>query len=238
MNEHQLSAEINAFCSTHGDIALVKKYSRYFKEEYNAWGVSRELLEQECAGILDNNDLIPEVILRAGDHLFRNGRYEEGSMALCLLRSIPKKYDKTVFQGIASWFEHGVNNWAHCDAICGDILSVFLKKSIIVPIDFSDWVTSASRFRRRAVPVSLIKHLKSGAECGQLLKLTEPLMMDKERVVHQGMGWFLREAWKIHPVLTEDFLYKWKDTAPRLIIQYATEKMDAKTRTRFRRSKS
>jgi 3-methyladenine DNA glycosylase AlkD len=237
MNEYQLSAEITAFCSSHGDETLVKKYSRYFREEFNAWGVPRELQEQECTRILRENDLNPEIILRAGDQLFRNGRYEEGSMALCLLRSIPKKYDKTVFLGIASWFENGINNWAHCDAICGDILSVFLKKSIVVPGDFTAWLDSSARFRRRAVPVSMIKHLKSGADCDQLISLTEPLMTDSERVVHQGMGWFLREAWKKHPVLTEDFLNKWKDASPRLIIQYATEKMKPEQKQRFRRTK-
>jgi len=53
----------------------------------------------------------------------------------------------------------------------------------------------------------------------------EKLMTDSEREVHQGMGWFLREAWKINSSEVEPFLEKWKDTAPRLIIQYACEKM-------------
>jgi 3-methyladenine DNA glycosylase AlkD len=62
-------------------------------------------------------------------------------------------------------------------------------------------------------------------------------MMDAERVVHQGLGWFLREAWKQQPKPVEAFLMEWKDTAPRLIFQYATEKMPAQARARFRRAK-
>jgi 3-methyladenine DNA glycosylase AlkD len=65
----------------------------------------------------------------------------------------------------------------------------------------------------------------------------ESLMMDKEREVHQGVGWFLREAWKIESALVEEFLLKYKDTAPRLIFQYATEKMTPEGKARFRRSK-
>ena len=67
-----------------------------------------------------------------------------------------------------------------------------------------------------------------------LLGFVNALMMDKERFVHQGLGWFLREAWKIHPQPVEEFLLKWKDSAPRKIFQYATEKMSKEQKVRFR----
>jgi 3-methyladenine DNA glycosylase AlkD len=63
-------------------------------------------------------------------------------------------------------------------------------------------------------------------------------MTDPEREVHQGMGWFLREAWKIQPVTTEKFLMKWKNSCPRLIINCATEKMDKSYKEKFRKEKS
>jgi 3-methyladenine DNA glycosylase AlkD len=62
-------------------------------------------------------------------------------------------------------------------------------------------------------------------------------MMDPEREVHQGLGWFLREAWKKQPQVTETFLFKWKNSAARLIFQYATEKMTAEEKQRFRKEK-
>ena len=62
-------------------------------------------------------------------------------------------------------------------------------------------------------------------------------MVDKDREVHQGVGWFLREAWKKNHEVTESFLLKWKDRAPRLIIQYATEKMTKEEKLRFRKEK-
>jgi 3-methyladenine DNA glycosylase AlkD len=75
-------------------------------------------------------------------------------------------------------------------------------------------------------------------EIPPLLEFLRPLMMDEERVVHQGAGWFLREAWKQDPKPVEAFLLEWKDRAPRLIFQYATEKMTPAARARFRRGKS
>jgi 3-methyladenine DNA glycosylase AlkD len=65
----------------------------------------------------------------------------------------------------------------------------------------------------------------------------EKLITDPEREVHQGMGWFLREAWKISPAEVELFLEKYKDTAPRLIIQYACEKMATEDKMRFKKVK-
>lgn len=62
-------------------------------------------------------------------------------------------------------------------------------------------------------------------------------MLDAERVVHQGLGWFLREAWKIKKEETESFLLKWKNQAPRLIYQYATEKMSTEEKNVLRKRK-
>jgi len=62
--------------------------------------------------------------------------------------------------------------------------------------------------------------------------------VDPAREVHQGVGWFLREAWKIQPIPVEEFLLKYKDTAPRLIFQYATEKMKPEEKERFKKMAS
>jgi 3-methyladenine DNA glycosylase AlkD len=80
--------------------------------------------------------------------------------------------------------------------------------------------------------------LKSEFDPARLLDFIRPMMMDDERVVHQGLGWFLREIWKKRPAETEQFLLEWKDTAARLIFQYATEKMAPEQKARFRREKA
>ncbi len=59
---------------------------------------------------------------------------------------------------------------------------------------------------------------------------------DPEKKVRQGLGWFLREAWKLQPAPIEAFLLKYKDTAPRLIYQYACEKMGKDEKLKFRRN--
>ena len=87
------------------------------------------------------------------------------------------------------------------------------------------------------MPVTMIEPLKKGMDFKRILNVIEPLMPDDEKFVQKGLGWFLREAWKMYREETENFLMKWKDTCGRTIIQYATEKMDKEERVRFRREK-
>jgi len=79
--------------------------------------------------------------------------------------------------------------------------------------------------------------LKGKNKYKELLEFIAPLMHDEERVVQQGLGWFLREAWKIKPKPVESFLLKYKNSAPRLIFQYATEKMTKEEKLKFKAEK-
>jgi 3-methyladenine DNA glycosylase AlkD len=116
-------------------------------------------------------------------------------------------------------------------------MTIFFKKEIITYPDLDTWRTGKNKFQRRAVPVSLIKELKKISDYQPYLDFIEPMMMDPEREVHQGLGWFLREAWKRQPQQIEPFLYKWKNKAARLVFQYATEKMTPAEKQRYRKEK-
>jgi 3-methyladenine DNA glycosylase AlkD len=153
------------------------------------------------------------------------------------VRGLRKHFTKDTFYLIEKWFSIGIDNWAHADTLGGMLIPEFLSKGIIGTEDLRPWLTSANKYQRRCVPVTLIKILKTTHNYNGLFRFIECLMSDAEREVHQGTGWFLREAWKKKPEETEAFLMKWKNTAPRLIFQYATEKMTAANKTAFRRER-
>jgi len=121
--------------------------------------------------------------------------------------------------------------------LCGHLISKFFERNIINLDDLSDWRTAKNKYQRRAVPVAMIDMLKTTKNFKALFAFIEPLMTDGERKVQQGLGWFLREAWKIKRKETERFLLKWKNKAGRTILQYATEKMTAQEKKRFRKDK-
>jgi 3-methyladenine DNA glycosylase AlkD len=237
MKAEELFKEIDDYCRANGDEAIIKKYARYFKEGYDAFGLTPEQNDAKVKSLLEYPGIDLALVFRTGPLLLKTGKYEETSFALRLLMAFPKEFSKATFHEFERWFEMGITNWAHSDFICSEIMTIFFKKEIITYPDLDTWRTGKNKFQRRAVPVSLIKELKKISDYQPYLDFIEPMMMDPEREVHQGLGWFLREAWKRQPQQIEPFLYKWKNKAARLVFQYATEKMTPAEKPRYRTEK-
>ncbi len=233
----ELLTQIREFCSSHTDPQKIAKYAPYFKEGYDPYGVPDEALApkkrewlKSCKHLLT----LPGVFI-LGDRLFQSGKYEEGFLAIFFLRPFLSQFTLEAFQRLGRWLEFGVHNWAHCDTLCGDLLSTCLENGIVAFEAMAGWRGSAFKYKRRAVPVSSLRLIKQSKDIAPLLDFLRPLMCDAERVVQQGMGWFLREAWKVYPQMVEAFLLEWKGCSPRLIFQYAAEKMSPEGKARFRR---
>lgn len=228
---------VEAYCIDHEDPNVVNKYAHFFKEGYDAFGLTEEQQETLRDKILQEHPLTVEEYAELGWHLFATGKYEYGTIAVMLLKKFRPQFNRVVFDWVRKYFDSGVENWAHSDMLCSNITPVFLELKVADMDDFADWLGSSSKWTRRAVPVTMLA-LRSSVEPGILLDFLEPLMSDEARVVHQGMGWFLRELWKLHRQPVEDYLFKHRQHAARLIIQYATEKMSPETKQRFRKDKS
>ena len=237
----QLVAEIRAYCAAHADEKAAGKWVRYFKEGYDAWGLldkhdplwnerQQGWLEEYCA-------LGPRGFLKAGELLFQSGKYEEGALAIRFLKHYREQLDASVMEALAKWFAAGIGNWAHTDVLCGEVLAPLVESGRVTLEDLAPWRESKWKYQRRAVPVAMLSLVKTRKDVKVWLEFLRPLMTDSERVVQQGLGWFLREAWKKHPRPVEAFLLEWRQQAPRLIFQYSTEKMAAAERARFRRTR-
>jgi 3-methyladenine DNA glycosylase AlkD len=226
-----------AFCQANANPVMVEKYRGYFKEGYDAWGVPREVFEAKVNELAGSPGMDLALALRLSEVLVISTKYEEVSLAIALVLKLHKTWDEATFRAVESWFDAGITNWAHTDYICGEIMPLFFTKGIITMDSLSDWRFSDRRFKRRASVVSLIKPMKKSADFAPFLRFIDPMMTDPERVVHQGLGWFLREMWKKQPEPVEAFLLRWKDRCARLIIQYATEKMTKEDRLRFRKNR-
>jgi 3-methyladenine DNA glycosylase AlkD len=239
MEPGQFAKEIRKFCEDNADETLVKKYSRYFVEGYDAFGVPQKLMEVRRDMWLKENkaELGLNGFLDLGDLLMATGKYEEASFAIWFAASFRKEFTPATLDRFGKWLDSGVRNWAHSDVLCSLILSDMLCKGVYTYIAYAPWRRAESKWKRRAIPVSLIKFLPKCTNIQEILDFLSPMMTQPEKVVHQGLGWFLREAWKIYPEPVENFLLDWKETAPRLIFQYATEKMSAIQKARFKRSK-
>jgi 3-methyladenine DNA glycosylase AlkD len=237
MNERELVEEIRSYCLANADEAVVRKYQRYFRDEYDAYGLSGELLEKKVAEFLENDGVTMKLVLKAAPRLIEKGKFEETSFAIHLLMGFSDQFTRATFDELGKWFGIGITNWAHTDAICALFMRELFKRGIIGYKALAPWRKASNPYQRRAVPVSLIELLKITKDYKPFFTFIDPLMMDQERKVQQGLGWFLREAWKRKKKETEAFLLKWKDAAGRVIFQYATEKMTPEHKKRFRRAK-
>jgi 3-methyladenine DNA glycosylase AlkD len=235
----RLVKEIETFCVEHSSATNVAKYSRYFKEGYQAYGVSYEEIIAYKKTLLETHATLDLAgFLDLGDLLFQNPNYEMGSFAILLTAAFRDRMGPAEFQRAGKWLDEGVRNWAHCDVLASELTGWCLARGSVVMDAMDKWRSSSSRFKRRAVPVSLLPSLKTVKDYAPLVEFIRPMMLDRERVVDQGLGWFLREAWKKQPERVEPFLAEFKDTAARLIFQYATEKMTVEHKARYRRSSS
>ena len=233
----KLVAEIRAWCAAHADPVNATSYARYFTEGYDPWGFLDPKhafwTEMEPHWFQSNAQLGLAGFLDLGRELCRSGKYEEASLAIRFLKHFAESFVSRSLPALALWFDGGICNWGHTDVLCGLVIEPALLAGHISRNDLASWLTSPHKFQRRAVPVALLKSTDPTIE---LLNFVEPLMHDPERFVQQGLGWFLREQWKRQPEPVEAFLLKHKDTAPRVIFQYATEKMTAVQKARFRRT--
>jgi 3-methyladenine DNA glycosylase AlkD len=239
MELKQLHQEVSDFCREHGDPVVIQKYSRYFREGYDAYGVPDEVLRPFRERFIAEHakQLTPKNSLALGRLLMSSGKYEEAMTAIVLARHVLPQLTAASIAEFEYWLEHCVTNWAVCDVLSGELISSLLVSGVTRPSDLAGWRRAPSRWRRRALPVSAITLLKHDADISELLKFIEPMLHDDERVVQQGLGWLLRECWKKEPLPVEALLLKHKDTAPRLVYQYACEKMDKAAKERFKRAK-
>ncbi len=237
MNAQELHQDIIMFCEQHADEENVKKYSRYFKEGFVGFGIENKLIPVKVKEYKKFEWCTINVVYEVSRLLVPDKRHELPNFALLLLNEFKNKFDINTFHEVESWFTIGITNWAHTDGIVQYFFPVFWKKEIIKLNDLSKWRKAKNKFQRRCVPVGMIKLLKHSEDFGKMFKFIDPLMMDPEREVHQGLGWFLRECWKRNRYKTESFLMKWKNDCARLIIQYATEKMTKEERLKFRKGK-
>jgi 3-methyladenine DNA glycosylase AlkD len=230
--------EIREFCESHSDPEIIKRFSKYFKEGYDGYGIEKNVIEKQIDHWIEQwkDEMTIDSWLMLGDELQR-GRYDEKNLAIVFIQTQRNNYTKDTFNRIGNWFDYGINNWATTDVLCMFVLSDFLIDKVIDLDDLKSWNDSESEWKRRAVPVTLIELIKKDLSPEDAIYTIEPLMSDKSEYVQKGIGTLLRGLWKKYPLEIEEFLLKWKDSCGRFIIQYSTEKMDNEYKKKFKKNK-
>jgi len=230
--------EIFSYCERyffdHEDPAQMIKNARFFREGYDAYGLSEPQLKELRDTILEAFQPDVHEMADLAEIFFATGKYEFGSLGFMLLKKNRPRLDRYVYDAVFRIMEKGVENWAHCDLFSQKITPVFLELGIASVDDFAAWRDSTCRWTRRCGILTML-YLRDKASPEMLLEFSVPMLGDQDRMAQQGLGWFLREMWKLHSDEVEEFLFVHKEEIPHVVMQYATEKMARERKKRLHR---
>jgi 3-methyladenine DNA glycosylase AlkD len=159
--------------------------------------------------------------------LWQSGKFEEGAVVFYVYRRFSKEFGATHFRLFTRWLDRYVDNWGYTDGLSLWLLGgcILNDESLIAKLD--PWTRSRNRWKRRAAAVSLVPAARRGLHTSAIFRIAEPLIHDPDDMVQKGVGWLLKETYPKKPRETVRFLLPWRASAPRLVLQYAAEKMSA-----------
>ena len=181
--------EIRQFCISNANPEIVKKYSRYFKEGYDGFGIDTKVFEKQRDFWIEvwSEELGLEGFLDLGDLLMKEGKLEEKSLAMWLLNSKRGDFTEETFHRVGLWFDMGIDNWATCDVLCMLVMPFFFATKVVDFKALMEWNNAESEWQRRAVPVTLVELNKGDLVPDDAFMVVEPLMLDESEYVQKGI---------------------------------------------------
>ena len=171
-------------------------------------------------------------LLDAAESLFARPVLEEKATAVCMVQPSLRHFGSPEFRRFERWLD-AVASWADHDALVMFLIGPLLvadPRRVKRPLK---WASSPNRWRRRAAAVSLIHGIRRGAFALEATTITMRLLPDRDDMVQKGLGWLLREWAKCHPAEAVPVLLRIRDTAPRLVLRTACEKLGPADRRRI-----
>jgi 3-methyladenine DNA glycosylase AlkD len=167
---------------------------RFFKEPIDAYCTYtvhvRNLAKKHGAEFAAWTDKERTALTRA---LWASGKFEEGAVAIQLYARMRRKCAHCEWKLFEKWLQANIHNWAHCDALCGDVLGHMLIANPEWIIDMNEWAASNKTYQRRAALVAPLKGLRKGHFRQEAEALKTRLTSDPEEIVRKGIVWLRRE---------------------------------------------
>lgn len=127
-----------------------------------------------------------------------------------------------------------VNYWDLVDTSAHKILGEWLadrtkaeRNSVLEPLsESSDW------WRQRVAVIACFPLIRR-SEFSEILWLSEKFVEHPHDLIQKAVGWMLREVGKQDLETLRQFLQKYADRMPRVMLRYAIEKMDREERSEW-----
>jgi len=225
-----LLAEVRRRIAMAADPARAAGQRNFFREKVNPAGVHSSALKPIEAFVYRTVKKWPAAKRnRLCDGLWK-GTLEEGAIVCHVYRRFKSQFGASEFRLFERWLDRYVHNWAHCDGLASWLLAGCIENEPGLTRQLNAWTRSRNRWKRRAAAVSLLQEGKKGRNTEAVFRICSLLRNDADDMVQKGIGWLLKETYPKRPAAVVRFLTPWRATAPRLLIRYAAEKMNARDR--------
>ena len=132
------------------------------------------------------------------------------------------EFGKPEFKLFESWLDR-VSSWADHDALVHYLIGPMIAADATLLSRPPRWAKSKSRWHQRAAAVSLIHSTRQHKNFDHIQRITEMLLPSDDDMVQKGLGWLLREAAKVNPEQTVEYLMTIRERSPRLVLRTACE---------------
>jgi 3-methyladenine DNA glycosylase AlkD len=167
---------------------------RFFKDPIDAYCTYtvhvRNLAKKHGGEFASWNEKDRTALTRA---LWASGKFEEGAVAIQLYARIRRKCDYCEWRIFTRWLEKYIRNWAHCDALCADVLGPMLIAHPEWAGELKGWTKAAAVYKRRAALVAPLKGIRKGMFRTEAEELAALLSGDREDIVKKGLVWLRKE---------------------------------------------
>lgn len=233
---NQVLADLRAEFRRLGKPKVRESIDRFFKpdQRVHSYGVAspvvkrvaQEVYRQVKAWPVADRDSLCE-------ELWRSGMNEEGALVCYVCRRFAKHCGAREFRVFTRWLDRYVTNWGHTDGLSLWLLGASIANEPTLVSKLDQWTRSKNRWKRRGAAVALVPFARRGLHTADILRIATPLILDEDDMVQKGVGWLLKETYPNKPADVVRFLLPWRETAPRLALRYAAEKMTAVDRARI-----
>ena len=163
--------------------------------------------------------------------LISSDNHEEKFTGMLYLNQFKKDFNDKTIELIHDSFIKYCDSWALCDSTMIKIIGPFLvkkgKESLARKI-ITNWSESENLWIRRASMVILLKIIMIRKKLDEkiLFELVEKMLQkDKDEYILKGIGWLLKTCSKYEPEIIFNYLRSNRNSFPRLVLRYASEKL-------------
>jgi 3-methyladenine DNA glycosylase AlkD len=201
---------------------------RYFKESVTFIGCSVpqcNTIAAKWSKKLSSESWTYDQVIRLAEGLLRVGSWEEGAIAIELVRRRRGDFRERDFDVFEEWIRKYIGNWAHTDSIAPHLIGELVEKYPQLSTRLLEWTRSDNRWMRRAAAVTYVLLARHGEFHEWVFKTADALLGDEDDMVRKGVGWMLKCTSQSDEQRVVDYLLENRGRASRLVLRYAAEKM-------------